>query len=191
MSTITCSLLNGEEITIDLSENATPEKVVKSYFQTKRGWDEREIEVRFISENNYCVILDTFSDKFIRTCSVEKTKTIADKNKVQTELRDFIQKEQIQKLDVSAIYERFQIQTIGDAAFCGCSALASVTLPEGLTTIGDYAFRNCSKLTSVTLPEGLTTIERSALNERLRKEQRLANAHLHSRHFLIFVNTTS
>ena len=102
MVTITCSLLNGEEITIDLSENATPEKVVKSYFQTKRGWDEREIEVRFISKNNYYVILETFSDKFIRT-----RWTIADKNKVQTELKDFILKEQIQKLDVSAIYERF------------------------------------------------------------------------------------
>ena len=88
MSTITCSLLNGEEITIDFSENTTPEKVVKSYFQTKRGWDEREIEVRFISENNYYVILDTFSDKFIRTCRVKKTQNIdiADKNKVQNHL---------------------------------------------------------------------------------------------------------
>jgi len=47
---------------------------------------------------------------------------------------------------------------IGDYAFYLCSALTSITLPEGLTTIGERAFSNCSALISITLPEGVTSI---------------------------------
>ena len=43
-------------------------------------------------------------------------------------------------------------------AFRNCNHLASVTIPEGVTSIGDYAFSACSSLTSVTIPKSLTSI---------------------------------
>lgn len=41
-------------------------------------------------------------------------------------------------------------------AFYGCTSLAIVKLPEGLTTIGSYVFYNCSALTDIYLPSTLT-----------------------------------
>ena len=43
-------------------------------------------------------------------------------------------------------------------AFSGCTALSSVTLPDGLTSLGDRSFYSCSSLTGVTLPDGLTSL---------------------------------
>ena len=48
------------------------------------------------------------------------------------------------------------VKRIGDSAFSKCTALTSVTLPEGVTSIGDYAFYKCTALSSVTLPESVT-----------------------------------
>ena len=50
------------------------------------------------------------------------------------------------------------ITTIGQAAFAGCSALTSVTIPNSVTTIGEYAFYGCKALTSVTIPNSVTEI---------------------------------
>ncbi|MBO4572739.1 MAG: leucine-rich repeat protein [Clostridia bacterium] len=52
--------------------------------------------------------------------------------------------------------------TIGDNAFYGCTALETVTLPEGLTTIGAFAFKNCTALTAVNIPSTVTTISKGA-----------------------------
>ncbi len=49
--------------------------------------------------------------------------------------------------------------TIGSSAFSGCSSLTSIALPNSVTTIGSSAFRDCSGLNSITLPNSLTTIE--------------------------------
>ena len=51
------------------------------------------------------------------------------------------------------------VDRIGASAFCWCSALSSVTLPDHLTSLGCDAFRSCYELISLTLPEGLTAIE--------------------------------
>ena len=50
------------------------------------------------------------------------------------------------------------VTCIGDNAFCYCTGLTSITLPEGCTTIGYYAFSGCTSLTSITLPNSITTI---------------------------------
>ena len=42
--------------------------------------------------------------------------------------------------------------------FSGCSSLASVILPKGITSISDRVFYDCSNLTSIIIPEGVTKI---------------------------------
>jgi hypothetical protein len=44
------------------------------------------------------------------------------------------------------------VASIGDYAFCDCTALTSVTLPSSVTSIGDWAFYDCEKLTTVIVP---------------------------------------
>ena len=55
--------------------------------------------------------------------------------------------------------------SIGTYAFCGCSGLASVTIPDSVTSIGFYAFAYCSGLTSVTIPNSVTSIGEDAFLE--------------------------
>ena len=52
----------------------------------------------------------------------------------------------------------YAVTSIGDYAFCNCSGLTSITIPEGVTSIGDLAFCGCSGLTSITIPKGVTSI---------------------------------
>ena len=49
------------------------------------------------------------------------------------------------------------ITYIADSAFA-YSGLTSAVLPDGILTIGGSAFRNCTKLTTVHIPEGVTNI---------------------------------
>jgi hypothetical protein len=57
--------------------------------------------------------------------------------------------------------------TLGTSALTNCSALATVTLPEGLMVIALGAFTKCSSLTipGLTLPSSLTTINTMAFED--------------------------
>ena len=59
----------------------------------------------------------------------------------------------------------YSVTSIGNYAFCGCSSLTSVTIPESVTSIGEYAFLDCSGLTSVTIGSSVTSIDRGAFYE--------------------------
>ncbi|MCR5822518.1 MAG: leucine-rich repeat domain-containing protein [Bacteroidales bacterium] len=50
------------------------------------------------------------------------------------------------------------VTSIGNYAFYGCSGLTSVTIGNSVTSIGNYAFSECSGLTSVTIPNSVTSI---------------------------------
>ena len=52
--------------------------------------------------------------------------------------------------------------TIITETFYNCTALTSITIPNGVTSIGDYAFQNCSNLASIYIPAGVTTIGEGA-----------------------------
>ena len=58
----------------------------------------------------------------------------------------------------------YTVTSIGDFAFCYCTGLTSVDIPDGVTSIGYRAFSNCHSLTSVTIPDSVTSIGDSAFS---------------------------
>jgi len=54
------------------------------------------------------------------------------------------------------------VTSIGSSAFCGCRSLTSVTIGNSVTSIGSSAFWGCRSLTSVTIPDSVTSIGSSA-----------------------------
>ena len=58
--------------------------------------------------------------------------------------------------------DEYNVISLGDYAFCMCSKLQSVYLPESVTSIGKYAFYHCSGLTSVNIPESVISIGEEA-----------------------------
>ena len=56
------------------------------------------------------------------------------------------------------------IKELSQSAFDGCTSLASITIPDGVTSIGRFAFYGCSSLTSIELPDGVTSIGQSAFD---------------------------
>ena len=51
------------------------------------------------------------------------------------------------------------LRIIYDYAFSNCTALKSITIPNGVTEIGDEAFSKCSNLKYLTLPSTLRTVK--------------------------------
>ena len=47
---------------------------------------------------------------------------------------------------------------IGEDAFCRCTGLTSVNIPNFVTEIGADAFSGCSRLTSIDIPNSVTAI---------------------------------
>ena len=54
------------------------------------------------------------------------------------------------------------VTNVPDGAFYYCTNLSTVTLPEGLRTIGEGAFKNCSSLREIVLPDGVVSIGKDA-----------------------------
>lgn len=49
-------------------------------------------------------------------------------------------------------------KVICDSAFCKCSSMESIVIPNGVTSIGDYAFTFCRSLKSIIIPNSMTSI---------------------------------
>jgi surface antigen bspA-like len=57
------------------------------------------------------------------------------------------------------------LRNIREGAFCNCSSLILVSLPNDINTIGDGAFRNCNKLERIEIGESITKIGDCAFYE--------------------------
>ena len=53
---------------------------------------------------------------------------------------------------------QFNVTSIGDSAFSGCSSLTEIVIPDSITSIGNYAFSGCSSLTEIVIPDSITSI---------------------------------
>ena len=52
----------------------------------------------------------------------------------------------------------YSVTSIGVGAFCFCTGLTSVTIPNSVTSIEWSAFSGCTGLTSITIPNSVTSI---------------------------------
>ena len=50
-------------------------------------------------------------------------------------------------------------------AFCNCSGLTSITIPDGVTSIGSDAFEDCTSLASITIPASVKSIGSDAFRD--------------------------
>lgn len=53
----------------------------------------------------------------------------------------------------------YSVTFIANGAFCGCSQLTDIIIPESVTHIGHAAFDHCTSLTSIYLPNSVTSID--------------------------------
>lgn len=64
---------------------------------------------------------------------------------------------------IKSEYNGYPVTKIVTNAFSGCSGIASITIPDGVTSIGESAFNGCTDLTSIEIPVGVTSISYGTL----------------------------
>ena len=169
MTTVSFETLDGVTSgTTSVPTGGSPEEEVralKTHLQSNFGWKVEYIVLEMYEPGKYVILFDTISMRFIRACSVvAEATTDADKGTVQTELRAYIKRDQIREFDLDAIFSYYNITTIGEAAFWGCSSLTTISIPDSVTTIGMDAFSSCISLTTISIPDSVTAIGDNAFD---------------------------
>ena len=56
------------------------------------------------------------------------------------------------------------VKSIGSYAFCDCTGMTSIKIPNSVTSIGNNAFYGCTGLTSIEIPNSVTRIDNNAFS---------------------------
>ena len=59
----------------------------------------------------------------------------------------------------------YSVTAIGDGAFCYCSGLTNIVIPNSVSSIGSNAFSGCEGLTSIDIPNSVTAIGDHAFDD--------------------------
>ncbi len=59
---------------------------------------------------------------------------------------------------IPSVIDGKPVTSIGERAFCNCTGLTTVTIPNSIIIIGAWAFQNCYSLTSMTIPNSVSSI---------------------------------
>lgn len=65
------------------------------------------------------------------------------------------------QLVIPETIDGYAVTSIGDYAFCYCTAFTSITIPDSITSIGEGALAGCSGLQSVVIGTGLKELKES------------------------------
>ena len=149
--------------TASVPTGCDPIVALQAHLQSALGLRPDDNVLEMYEPGKYAILIYTVWMRFIwDVCSVNKATTEADKTTVQNELREYIKLQQIQEFDLKELYAHYNITTIGDNAFQGCTSLTTVVIPDSVTTIGIAAFDGCISLTTIAIPDSVTTIGEDA-----------------------------
>lgn len=70
----------------------------------------------------------------------------------------FMKQSQLTLVSLGAVSEKINLTQLPESLFWGCSELANVVIPNGITRIQPYAFKGCSSLTSIHIPSSVQYI---------------------------------
>lgn len=65
---------------------------------------------------------------------------------------------------------KYDVVSIGYAAFQGCRKVTEIKIPSTVREIGEFAFENCSKLEIINIPDSVKMIGRCTFFSMLRSE---------------------
>ena len=180
---------NSDWVTIQKGENSQSDGIIKFEIKKNESAEFRTAQIT-VEAVGYTDIFETitilqsaFSDDYLKICY-----TSIDNKVVEPYLTTAFDAEIVSNTyenGIGTILFDKPITKVGDEAFCDCSTLKSITLPDGVTelggwaffgciyleeatlsnrlkTIGDAAFSSCSTLSSITLPQSLGHVGDSA-----------------------------
>ena len=180
---------DSDWVTIQKGENSQSDGIIKFEIKKNESAEFRTAQIT-VEAVGYTDIFETItisqsvlSDDYFKICY-----TSTDKKVVEPYLATAFDAEIVSNTyenGIGTILFDKPITKVGDEAFCDCSTLKSITLPDGVTelggwaffgciyleeatlsnrlkTIGDAAFSSCSTLSSITLPQSLGHVGDSA-----------------------------
>jgi hypothetical protein len=180
---------NSDWVTIQKGENSQSDGIIKFEIKKNESAEFRTAQIT-VEAVGYTDIFETItisqsvlSDDYFKICY-----TSTDNKVVESYLSEAFDAEIVSNTyenGIGTILFDKPITKVGDEAFCDCSTLKSITLPDGVTelggwaffgcfyieeatlsnrlkTIGDAAFSSCSTLSSITLPQSLEYVGDSA-----------------------------
>lgn len=180
---------NSDWVTIQKGENSQSDGIIKFEIKKNESAEFRTAQIT-VEAVGYTDIFETitilqsaFSDDYLKICYTSIDNKVVEP--YLTTAFDATIVSNTYENGIGTILFDKPITKVGDEAFCDCSTLKSITLPDGVTelggwaffgciyleeatlsnrlkTIGDAAFSSCSTLSSITLPQSLGHVGDSA-----------------------------